>query len=111
MIIFKGIDADVSKEIDGDLEVVQYKHFDWLDGNYQDLADIDARLDAHDFPSLEKWDEDPDNPGYFCHTRTENADGLSDDHGEYEVYYIAKVDLAIVTPFSMETHGGKTASN
>lgn len=110
MFIFTGLGADVSKEKDGDWENTCAKHFGWFDGNYDNLSSLNEQLKDYAFPAIQEWKEDPDDPGSYSYTRMENADGLADEGGEYEVYYTARLrhttkpkPYSIGRPFVMES--------
>ncbi len=102
MIIFKGIDGTISEE-NGEGELVQTrtaKLFDWLNDNYEDLDGLNTALEANEFSPINEWAEDHENPGWFSFTRMEDNDGLADENGKYEVYYVARVAVAETKPLT-----------
>ena len=102
MIYFHGIERDVCKENkDGELEHDHTTKFDWFNRLYHDVEDLNKTLEEYDFPPLAEWDENPDEPGSYCYTRTENEDALVDNNGKYEVEHFIRVFET--SPLSVET--------
>ncbi len=86
LFIFTGGYADVEDKDGTDHGV---KDFDWLNGNYDSLQELNKQLEDFDFPPLQDWGSEEE--GHFYVDRQEDNDGSADPEGEFSVRYTAKV--------------------
>ncbi len=91
MLIFRGVRGEMADQNGKDIGL---KDFDWLDGNYKDLKDLNENLTTWDFPPLKQWVHSPDEdlePGQFILDRWEDGEGRMDPNGQFQTRYIARV--------------------
>jgi len=92
MLIFRGVECEVHEENEvGDLDVSCVHDFGWLDGNYENLDNLNKSLEEFNLPPLSEWDEDDDSGHYCCIVNVDKY-GTPMEGSSIENHYYAIVE-------------------